>query len=439
MKNTVAHRITTFFRYILITVLVISLIGLVMWYFFLRSKTTTISDAARGSGTSAPVFEGTGGSTYQNVLSDIGSSVASSSQSLTQHQRPPQLWRVSPNPTAGMGFVTSGATTAIYFVERATGYVFFANVETGELVRVTNTLRPKIYEAFFTKNGSVIERSLDDAGNVITFAGTLPTAPTKNSTTTSGALVGTLLERNIISIAVNPVAPEIFYTTVDAKVGLVGIRVGWNGSKAKQIFTSNMLDWRVRWLQDGRLILTQNAADNTVGYSYELSPSGVQSPLIGDIAGLTLLPRTSSPALIYGMSRGGLSLFAKTDPKTSAVRLPLKTVADKCVWAPSKAARESTNLPLFAYCAVPQVLPPGNFLDQWYQGVVHTEDVWWKVDAKAGEATIMFSKAMTRLDVDRPTIDESGNYIAFINATDKTLWLLRLDLGGSGTSTGSQI
>ena len=439
MSKTTTQRIITIVSYLIIMVLIVSLTGLVGWYFFLRSKTATIVsiNTARGFGTAAPLFEGAGGSTYQNVLSNIAPNSSSTAPSVSIKRKPPQLWKISQNPVAGAGFVKSGASTMIYFVERATGYIFSADPETGELVRITNTLRPKIYEAFFTNNGFVIERSLDDAGNIVTFAGTLLAAPAKESATTTEALRGTLLERNIISLAVHPASPEIFYTTLDAKAGLVGTRTLWNGSKMKQVFSSNILDWRMVWLADGRLIITQKAADNTAGYSYEVSQTSVQKSLIGNVSGLTLLPRASSPAILYGASGGGtLSLWAKIDQKTPAVQLPLKTVADKCVWAPSKTVGKVVDMTLFAYCAVPQTLPDGDFLDQWYRGAVHTEDSWWKVDVKSGTAKALFSSAqLASLDVDRPTIDESGNYIAFINAADTSLWLLRLDLEGAATST----
>ena len=93
------------------------------------------------------------------------------------------------------------------------------------------------------------------------------------------------------------------------------------------------------------------------------------------------------------------------------------------MWAPAspKAMRDKS---LIVYCAVPQVSPDNNFLDRWYRGEVHTADSWWRVSVNANSAELLYTPGDI-LDVENPVIDGSGNYIAFINGIDKSLWLLR--------------
>jgi hypothetical protein len=121
------------------------------------------------------------------------------------------------------------------------------------------------------------------------------------------------------------------------------------------------------------------------------------------------------------------------------VSLPIKTISEKCVWAPSNAPQSGApgghsvaqnviaGKELVAYCAVPVSPVSGTYLRDWYRGAVHSEDSWWKVDVSAGTVERIFSPdANLSLDVENPSIDGNGSYIAFMNAADKSLWMLRI-------------
>ena len=117
-----------------------------------------------------------------------------------------------------------------------------------------------------------------------------------------------------------------------------------------------------------------------------------------------------------GTSTGSLALFAEHGDVTP-ILLPVRTVADKCVWSPS---------PHTVFCAVPQSLPAGGgFLDAWYRGQVHTADQWWQIDTDTGASEMLFSPDIP-LDVQDPIIDPQGQYIIFKNAADQSLWALRI-------------
>jgi hypothetical protein len=298
--------------------------------------------------------------------------------------------------------------------------VFQADPQTSAIERLTNTLTPKIYQALFTGGGHVIERSIGDSGAITTFAGSFSTSTSSasNADTAVGALSGSYLQTGIRSMAADPRSDQIF-SIVETANGASGVRSQWDGSKAKTLFTSPLVQWNTYWISDGRIILLQAPADGIAGYAYALGSNGTLKQLASGV-GLTVLPRASSTALLYGESGGGtLALFARVASSTTDVRLPIHTVADKCVWAPGVA--------LIAYCAVPQVAPVGNFLDNWYRGAAHTADSWWRVDISAGTAQVFFTPdANLSLDVEEPVIDQGGNYIAFLNGADQSLWILRL-------------
>jgi hypothetical protein len=228
------------------------------------------------------------------------------------------------------------------------------------------------------------------------------------------------LPPDIHTLAVHPASQKLFWLLPEGNKGVAGITSDWKGGAQKRIFASALKGWHAQWLLDGRIYLLQNPTDDIAGYAFRMSGSGALESFLGGIPGLTILPKSGSSAFLYGSSQGGaLSLFAQTSASSTPIRLPIRTVAEKCVWSPHKE--------LVAYCAVPQVLSGAAFLQDWYEGTLHTQDVWWRVDAAAGTATLLYRPdPATALDIENPAIDTSGSYIGFMNATDKSLWLLKI-------------
>jgi hypothetical protein len=427
-------RIPTTIRLIIGGVIVLMLGGLAGWYFYLHSAESSSSalSTARGLGVAAPSFEGTAGSTQANQA--IAAQIFDTAPAGSSGTSSSELWEVDRSPVAGMGFVTSETDEHLYYVERGNGYVFSAHPSTDETVRVTDTLMPKIYEALFADDGSVIERSIDTSGNITTFLGTISTSSvsiTASSTNvartqaatvatdTPATLAGLYLPTGIRDIALDRVSKSLFYTTVEPQGGIDGTTVGWDGTKKKQVFTSIVGSWRPMLLDDGRMILLESPADGIPGYAYTLGATGTLTPLVRDVEGLTILPKSASPLFIYGSSSGtGLSLFANVGSTTSSIGL--STVAEKCVWLPGSSE--------IVYCAVPNTAPVADYLDNWYQGTTNTSDDWWEIDLSTGTTKRIYSPSADNvsLDVENPTIDQSGNYIAFQNATDQSLWVLRV-------------
>ena len=411
----------TIVEYILAVVLVLMLGSLAGWYFFLRTQTeTTIAQGiARGFGIAIP--EGNAGGDAPGVSSRTGAGASPEQQT----QRPAQLWQVEQGPVAGYAFVSAGGNLRLRYVERANGYVFEADPGTGLRTRVTNTLMPKIYEAFLSENGHVFERSVDPVGDITTFAGTISTSTdSSNASSPALMLLGSYLAKNIKSMSVNPVSGALFYI-ISGGSGGAAVIAEWDGQNRKALLESAILNWMPTVAEDGRIFLTQAAADGVPGYAYELKKDGTLTRLLGPVPGLVMRirPRSKSApdALLWSQStRGELRLFARVGENATAVQIPVRTIADKCAW--------STGSDIVAYCGVPQGSTGQNFLDNWYRGVAHSSDALWRIDASAGTAEMIYTPpSNTPLDIENVVLDRTGGYIAFRNAVDKSLWLFRLE------------
>ena len=407
-------------QYILITIGVLIVGGFAGWYIYLRSQAETTSsiDTARGLNALTLSFGGgSGGNTQANIAQS--KIVAEGNRTTYSPNAKGDLWEIEHTPVAGFGFMTSTTSTSsvIHFAMRATGFIMNADPSTHIVTRLSDTLTPKTYEALFAPNGTIIERTIGNDGAITTFIGAI--ASSTSATSTSRALRGKQLSSNIRFITFNKSGASILYL-VESTRGTVGMTAKKDGTSIVQVFTSTIGSWRPLWLSNGDIILLESPTDNAAGYAYRLQKNGTTQLLIGNIPGLTILPHFNSKALIYGSTRGGaLALFGTLNQSTTT-NLGMATIADKCVW--------STTLNTIAYCAVPTVPPTGQFLNDWYQGIVHTSDQWWKVDVSTGVSQVIYSpsKDNVSLDVENPTIDASGAYIAFMNAKDKSLWLLRL-------------
>ncbi len=411
---------TSLLRYTLI-LLVVLLFGILLWwYFFLGAKQDSLeaTDDGRGAGVEAPSFGNAIGSTYGNIVSSIGAAISNTSEEEpAAPQTTPPLWHAAKSPVAGASFILNGTTTAIRFVERGTGYVLEANPETGELTRITNTLIPRVYEAYVGANGSLILRSLDEADNIVTSAGQI--VATTSEDVAPKPLALRQLPLNIRTIALHPEGEEVFYIepgySVEDEYSIV--RAAWNGTAVKRIGTVGISGWQAKWLSDDRIILTQNAG-GTSNYAYELAANGSLVRLANPAGGLVVLPRPNSKALLYGSASNGFLLSVLTDANADPKTLSIRTTADKCVWSPSAV--------LIVYCAVPQTLPGADFLTARAQGTEHTADTWWKIDIRTGRAEILPVETMPQVDVENPIMDPSGKYLLFTNSRDKSLWLVRI-------------
>ncbi len=423
-------------RVLIAAVVILMLGGLAGWYFYLRSQGAAINtvNVGRDLGVAAPSFGSPTGSTQADqaiATQSFGTNTYTPSGTASSSV----LWEVDSAPVAGMGFIDTETDEHLYYIERANGYVFSAHPSDSAVARLTDTLMPKIYGAQFADDGSFVEQALDSGGNITTFLGALSTSSpstgggvnasstTAQSTSVSSSpfesVVGVFLDTNIRSIALDRSSRALFYLIGGPHGGVDGISMQWNGTKKQNVFSSIVGSWNPSIMDDGTVVLLESPADGMPGYAYTLNSKGVLAPLVRGVLGLTVLPKTSSPLLLYGASSGtslGLFGIASSSPQT----IPLATVADKCVWLPGNSE--------IAYCAVPNGAIPPNFLNNWYRGSVHLSDDWWKIDLSTGTTQRIYSPSANNLslDVENPMIDQSGNYIAFINATDQSLWVLRV-------------
>lgn len=399
------------FKYIGFAAITLLLIGLAGWYFFISRQTADLGalEEARGFAVGVPSFTGSRGSTSENITSGFGE--APPSEEEEGPQRPPRLWRVSTSPVAGAGFVTVASTTILRYVERSTGHVFDVDPITGVVTRRTNLLIPKVYEALVGEGDTIVARTIAESGERETFVGTLGTTTVDGFT----PLIGTDLGPSIRDIAFD--ANGVVFLADSANGGVQLVRAKTDGSEPSILRSFAAGDFNLSLLSDGRIVLVEKPGSGIMGHAYE---AGSTLLSLGRAPGLTVAARANSQAVLIGADSGGsLSLSVRPTRDATPLRLDIQTIADKCTWV--------SGLSFTAYCAVPQEAPAPGFLTNWHRGTVHTTDSWHVIDGSAGTADMFFEmRTDDAVDVEHPMTDKGGNFIAFMNARDKSLWVLRI-------------
>lgn len=441
--------ISRIFKYASLTLIGILFLALGGWYIYLRSETRSIASTAQGRGFGVTIptpsslgntfsniiesFRGAPGAAQQgadSISQSFGSGISGITDSVkdafgnlvsnfdadpdpTEVKTTPRLWQVQKTPVAGFGFING--TTILRFAERSSGYLFDTNVQTGDIRRITNTLIPKVYEVRFARDGSPVLQTLESAGRQ-TYSGTVATSTSEDSL---AELILTPLGANVLRAIPSFVSRELL-TLVETDAGSALIRSGWNGARPSTLFTSSLKGWNIHWPADGKIVLAQHGATGIGGSAYELSSAGELQPLVRSVPGLSVLPRATSTVFLSSSDNGVLSTSLRTNSGNQPVLLAIQTISEKCVWSRTQ---------LIAYCAVPTTISSRIFLDEWHRGEIHTSDAWWSINASTGETELLYSPSRERgisLDVESPRIDDSNTYLAFVDARDKSLWVLRI-------------
>jgi hypothetical protein len=395
--------------------------GLFGWYIFINKQQGSVDAVGTGRGFSSgiPTFEGEGGSMRENLASFFESTFGGFGEDVTATTTRPRLWKINPVPGAGLVSFATTSGDILRFVERPTGNVFEVSIDGGTPKRLTNTLIPRVYEVFWINKNSLILRHGDEYGlKALTFLATIK----EGLSGEPGELSGEYLDDDIDSIAVSPNkdGSDFFYLTSGAQ-GTFGILSDVTGETQSRLWRSSISGWQVSWISDDVIEFVQNAAEGLSGSSYTLSrASGETSLVVGNKAGLISKKHPTQDAVIYSTSVGGqLKTFARVDGVER--ELPIKTIADKCVWG-----KGST---LQAYCAVPENLQNSPMPDAWYRGEVTFKDRWFVVDPTNGVADLLVNpkdEFNVSVDVVDPSISADGGHLLFTDSTSGTLWVLKI-------------
>lgn len=310
----------------------------------------------------------------------------------------------------------------IRYIEKTTGNIFDYDPETGVTERVTNTTIPRIQEAYFTDNGSkVIIRYLkEDNQTIETFLGKVPERRLGGDTT-EGSLNGTFLQKNILNLSVSPDTKKIFYQ-VRSNTNALGTILAVDTDIRSGIFNSSFSEWLPQWSNENTIAMTTQASGFVQGFMYILNPKNSEfTNVFGNIFGLTTNLSPDGKKVLFSKSTDTGIVFGLHDLSSKKnYDLGITTLPEKCVWN-----KQNT----YIYCGVPSFLPSGVYPDEWYQGIISTNDSIVAIDPTG----LMESEELLSLDQDGISfevvsiqISDNEQNLSFINRKDNILWLTKI-------------
>ncbi|MBL1434140.1 hypothetical protein COB87_001015 [Candidatus Wolfebacteria bacterium] len=323
------------------------------------------------------------------------------------------LTQIHEAPVAGASAYTSevlvavGSTTEarlstfVQYVDKQTGHVFSYSPEENVSERISNTTFPGIQEVgWFTDPNKLVFRYINGDGEIETYLGEI----------VDGSLVGSYLD---IDLPSTQTSDNSLLTVSSTDRGSEGFILNNEGREERSSFETNLLSFTVPVFAESFVAVLTKPASSLAGalYFYE---NETQQRILGNKNGLTALPNKTGDYVIFSESTDRSFMSSIYSRETGDMRpLPLSILPEKCVWA-----SETT-----AYCMVPEIVPPANYPEHWYQGYVSFNDSLWRIFVDEGSAqAIAFFDESGPFDGINLSIDSDEEYLTFINRRDGSLW-----------------
>ncbi len=322
----------------------------------------------------------------------------------------PRLRKVSDAQVSGARFAVGlSGEPSIRYVERETGHIYEAPLTAFTAIRLTNTTVPRSLEALWLSASSTVLRFVNENDAIENFSGFF------SGTTTDQTLRGVFLKNY------SRIAP--------AQGGVLGLSTSPTGSvlefvstetqTARIIFASSINSW-VPHAAGNRFFVQSAPSGLAQGSLYEVEEGELRS-LIKNVPGLSVRIRSDGERILASSGTTQNTVLFVTDANGARIDAPVRrTLAEKCVWVGETEE---------AICAIPKELPRGIYPDDWLLGRIQTNDELWRIDTVSGTQTALIDPEETvsvAFDILQMHVSPDGGHVLFINKTDQTLWVLRL-------------
>lgn len=298
----------------------------------------------------------------------------------------PRLRKISTEPVAGFAVFDQGSTTLIRFVEKGTGNVYEANSENEKIERLTNTTIPKIVRSFWLPGGSgFLAQTLLPESEVIetSFVKLAENTATSSEELTPFTTTISKLPTGIEELSIKPDGSKIFYYTTAGGVSR-WFMSNPDGTQNSELLSHPLTEWSPKWISNNIVEMkTKNSAFASV-YAYD-----------------------------FNVNNKTLSSKKLNQPIS-------ETFEEKCV-----AGEEDVS-----YCAIPKQSISRNIIDDWYKGILETDDIIEMADLENDvfyRLADLSDLSGEKIDVVDIAISPDETHLVFRNKLDGFLWVFRIE------------
>ena len=305
---------------------------------------------------------------------------------------------------------SSSTDVDVRFIERQSGNIFSYLVHEEALTRTSNRTLPGIAEAHWLPSGqTVFVRYL--SGDTLSTINTYGLMADGSS--------GFFLPQDLVGIAVSSTS---ILALASGANGSVASLMHTDGTRASTLFSSPLSSLRVLLGGKDQYFAFTKPAQSLLGDLFLIDKAGNFSRLAGPLPGLVALASPSGKEVLVSYMADGVMRMALVNTATRAVtRLPVATIADKCVWAADDSA---------VYCGIPTAPSREySYPDDWYQGAIPFNDRIWRISVGGRYAQLVLDFSLANsglLDATALATDRAGTALIFVNKNDGSLWSYQL-------------
>ncbi|MDB5254731.1 MAG: seg [Candidatus Nomurabacteria bacterium] len=306
--------------------------------------------------------------------------------------------------------VTTKTDYYVRYVGRTNGYVY--EIKNNEIpLQISNILIPNVYEAFFAdSNNTALLRFLRPDGQTIaTYSVPVPPLNPDNTRT---QLSGVYLPDNIFSLAVSPDQKQIARITADDTGTTLSASTA-AGKNIKALYKSPFNSWIPQWNASG-IYLQTKAAASANGYVYAVDQTAARlRRIVGNVNGLTTSVSPSGAYVLYSESANSSFVTKVFNTKLgTTTTLSLKILPEKCTWL------QNEDL----ICAGNNSVDNGAYPDAWYAGTTHFVDELYRITPNTNTYSVVFNDGARSFDMTNLQVDESQQYLYFVDKNTGILW-----------------
>lgn len=320
------------------------------------------------------------------------------------------LRQLTTRPIAGFTFASTSAGQTVRYIERGTGHMYEINLESGQEDMLSRTTIPQVSSAVFAPSGKTV-------------------ALTSYNEYQSNVFVGTLADDvNLSGITLQPDARNLSFSTdneVLYTVATNGTTKGYTHNiqtlSQSEVFSMNYTNLDIAWGGGlDKTYLTTKPSRELEGFIYTTEDNTL-TPATYSAYGLSALFTNDSILTTSIQDDSYISSVIDSTGKTQ--NLPILALKEKCVFDTFSAN--------YVWCAAPISEIPASFVENWYKGTVTSADNLWLVNT-ANQTAQLYANPENlvgrTIDVKNIDTNTTGDYLAFTNKIDHTLWLYDLTI-----------
>ena len=297
-------------------------------------------------------------------------------------------------------------TESIRYVTKENGYVYDYLPKYKKSYLISDTAIPKVSYATFSPDGNtILFQYLDE------------------NLTTEKSILGTLgdsnvqiLPDNLISFAFSPNG-DFVYIVKDTNGAKFVLKDKTN--KDTVFYTSPISEWNINYLNNEQVLITTKASEYAGGFAYIIDlKSKKVTKLWSNITGLTTKTSINGNYILKAETVSSGPELSLYEVKTGVIsKLDKMGFVEKCNFS-----QDETTLT----CGIPAGFEPNPYPDDWYLGVVKTNDILVRYTTQNKNSRIISNLSdELKKDIDILSIvsNNSGNRTAFIDKLNMDLYL----------------